>query len=147
MKKKTATKVLDRLLKLTSYFNTLNGVCTDSNEDLINRFGYANRKAVHRDLKHLEDMGYIRVEVQTATPVSISNGTAKQYVKKYRKIIFKSSDHGLLALPKKTQIGDVIGIGVYNGQDVIYEKEDNVTNSLWIIGPDHTLIMNPKYKK
>lgn len=142
-KKKTAVQVLNRLLELTEYFNSItSNKCTDSDQDFMIRFGYANRKAVQRDLGRLEDMNYIEMTSSIATPVSIHEGSSKQFIRKYRTIRFNSSENGLLALPRKSQVGDVIGLGTYKGQDVVYEKEDLIGNSIWIIGPDHTLVRN-----
>ena len=144
--KKTAVQIVNRLLTLCTYFNTLNrNSCNDSNDSLVERFGYTNRKQLKRDLDRLEDMGYIYQKIKIATPSKVSSGTATQYVRKYRTIFFRHSDTGLLALPRKTKVGDVIGMGIFKGQDVIYEKEDYKSNSLWILGPDHSLVKNPNY--
>ena len=151
--KKTATQVLTRLMDLCDYFNTIKeGVCNDSNDDLMDRFGYSNRKALQRDLDRLKDMNYIKTSVSNKTPVSIKNGTASQFIRSYRKIYFHPSEEGLLGLPSESKPGDSIGRMIYDGlQEDIYkedleqraDKQYQDPNSEWILGPDHTLIRRP----
>lgn len=50
--RRTPIKVMERLLELCDYFNSIeSGICRDSDRDFLLRFGYANRKALQRDLK------------------------------------------------------------------------------------------------
>ena len=143
-KKRTAKQVLERLVALSDYLNGFSdGVYTKTNEELMQDLPqYTDRKQIQRDLKRLEDLRYIDIKIEVKTPVSVSNGTAQQYVRRYRTITFNPSDDGLRGLPKKLEPGDVIGKGMYQGQEITYTVE-GTTNTEWIIGPDHTLIKNP----
>ncbi len=143
--KKTATQVIDRIIVLSNYLNNISkGNTTRQDWEMCEDLGYSNRMQLHRDLKRLEDAGYITIDISILTPAKVEKGTAKQLIKKRRVIQFKPSRHGLLALPKKRQPGDILGKAIYNRKEVIYRAEHR-NNGKWMKGPDHTLILNPDY--
>ncbi len=131
-------KAKDRLTKLCDYFNSINdGYTKASNDELMELFDYNNRKTLYRDLKSLQDDGYIVMDTSTATPVSITKGTATQYIRRYRTIRFIPTDYGLQKIHKDRYIAP--GYTLY---------EDELHNEEWMISPyDHTLIRNENYIK
>ncbi len=135
--KKTARQVLQRQLDLCEYFNSIdNGSTGVSNEALMDMFGYSSRSTLQRDLKTLEQGGYIKTETKIATPVKVADGQANQFVRKYRTIHFMPSKDGLLAFSDKTR-HIAPGYTLY---------EDEKRNDKWMISKaDHTLIKNPNY--
>ena len=142
----TKKQQIDRQLDLCDYFNAMkSGTCFKTAEDLLEELPqYNNRKALYRDLKALEERNYIAIKVDTYTPVSISGGTAKQFVRKNRVITFRPSNYGLMTLPTKRMPGDLLGAGIYKGETIYYYSEKR-EQSKWTLSWDHSLIRNPDY--
>ena len=142
----TKKQLVDRQLDLCDYFNGMkSGACSKTAEELLGDLPqYNNRKALYRDLKALEERNYIAIKVDTYTPVSISGGTAKQFVRKNRVITFRPSNYGLMTLPTKRMPGDLLGVGIYKGETIYYYSEKR-EQSKWILSWDHSLIRNPDY--
>ena len=140
-------------MDLCEYFNSIElGQTNVSDNELMEEFPcYNNRKQIQRDLNRLVDMNYIELDSTTYTPVSINNGTAKQFVRKARIIRFRPSKEGLLALPTKVKKGDILGVS----NETIHYKEGSYEDYIkspepeWIpegYRPGEPLIKNPKYK-
>ena len=145
MSKRVRKDVVDRMIKLSDYLcKTSKGITNAQDWEIMEDLGYNNRKTLQRDLKRLEDSGYVTIDVDILTPVKVSQGSSKQYIKKRRTIRFKPSESGLLKLPKKRQPGDILGKATSREFEVIYKAEKHTTGK-WMQGPDHTLILNPDY--
>ena len=144
--RRTRTAVIDRRVALCDYFNSMkSGTCDKTDEEILPDLPqYKNRKTLYRDIQALKDNNYITVDVEIYTPVSISNGTAKQFIRKSRTIRFRPSEHGLLALPTKTMPGDLLGKSIYQGETIYYYSEKKI-QSKWVVGWDDTLTLNPHY--
>ena len=144
-KKRTRQDVVDRMIKLSEYLCNSNKTETVAQDwEMMEDLNYNNRKSLQRDLKRLEESGYITMDVDILTPVTVAEGSAKQRIKKRRTIRFKPSSTGLLKLPKKRQPGDTLGKATYRGREITYIAE-RTTTGRWMQGPDHTLILNPDY--
>ena len=144
--RRTRTSVIDRRVALCDYFNSMkSGNCTKMDEEILSDLpAYKNRKTLYRDIQALQDNNYITVDVEIYTPVSIANGTAKQFIRKNRAISFRPSQHGLLALPTKTMPGDLLGKSIYQGETIYYYSEVK-QQSKWVVGWDDTLVLNKDY--